>query len=488
MTTTDLGAEEILAQTANWDEKSKERFMQEFTRQRDSKIELWYCDRPPKLRRNALGELEYFGCDGKPHAGYPYRHARAKQWPPPGSLEWRLWLVISGRGWGKTRVGANWIRAISERVERSAMIGRRGVDVRGTMVEGDSGLIKVCEAAQVGYEWLPSKKEFTFTKTGAKVFGYSAEEPDSLRGPQHGAGWWDEPAHMPLLAECWSNYKFGLRLKGLPGGTKTLATSTPLPIDWLREQIALDSTFVTRGHTFENEDNLDPESVEDMRREYDGTRKGRQELYGEIIEDVEGALWNLEMFDYEVVPLSGWDRIVIGVDPAGTANRRSDKTGIIVCASKAGHYWVLEDKSGRYTPAQWSAIIVSLYVKWEADAVVVERNFGADMVTEVMRHATEESGEVVRVLETTATRSKQLRAEPVVGLYEQHRVHHVKGLADAEKEMTTWVPGTGDSPNAVDALVWAITELAKLGGGPASWSKPRGKITPRSRGGLPWSR
>jgi len=486
---TSLSADEILAETANWDDKAKERFVQEMKRRQDSKIELWYCDRPPRLRKNFLGELEYVGCDGEPHEGFPYKHARAKQWPPPNSLMWRLWLVISGRGWGKTRVGANWTRKVSERVERSAMIGRRGVDVRGTMVEGDSGLIKVCEAAQIGYEWFPSKKEFHFAN-GHIVYGYSAEEPDSLRGPQHGAGWWDEPAHMPLLAECWSNYKFGLRLPGMPGGTKTLATSTPLPLEWLREQMALPTTFITRGATFENESNLDPESVADMRREYEGTRKGRQELYGEIIDDVEGALWNLEMFDYETVPLSGWDRIVIGVDPAGTANRRSDKTGIIVCARKGNHYWVLEDASGRFTPAQWSAKIISLYVKWQADAVVVERNFGADMVTDVMRHATEESGETVRVLETTATRSKQLRAEPVVGLYEQKRVHHIKGLADAEKEMTTWVPGTGDSPNAVDALVWAITELAKLGGGPASWAKPKGRLPnrtdPRSR--LPWNR
>ena len=466
----------------NWAPADKERFMQELTRRRDSKVRLWYCDRVPKLTRNSFGELEYVGCDGEPHEHFPYKHARAKQWPPPGSLGWRLWLVISGRGWGKTLVGANWIRKVSEKVERTAMIGRRGVDVRGTMVEGDSGLIKVCEAAQIGYEWLPSKKEFTFAN-GHKVFGYSAEEPDSLRGPQHGAGWWDEPAHMPLLTECWGNYKFGLRLKGMPGGTKTLATSTPLPIDWLDEQMALDSTFVTRGSTFENESNLDPDSVADMRREYEGTRKGRQELHGEIIRTVEGALWNLEMLRYDTIPLVGFDRIVIGVDPAGTANRKSDKTGIVVVGKMGDDYWVLEDKSGRYSPREWGALCVSLYIKWEADCIVVERNFGADMVTEVMRHATEESGELVRVKETTATRSKQLRAEPVVMLYEQKHVSHLHGLADLEKEMTTWVPGKGDSPNGVDALVWAITDLAKIGGGPASWSRPKGKITKQNAPG-----
>lgn len=482
-------AAELRARTAKWDDAAKARLVQTVKQRQDANIQLWYCDRPPHLRRNFLGELEYAGCDGQPHEGFPYKHARAKQWPPPNSLGWRLWLVMSGRGWGKTRVGANWLRKVSEKVERTAMVGRRGVDVRGTMVEGDSGLIKVCEAAQIGYEWFPSKKEFHFAN-GHIVYGYSAEEPDSLRGPQHGAGWWDEPAHMPLLSDCWSNYKFGLRLPGMPGGTKTLATSTPLPIDWLDEQMELETTFVTRGSTFENEDNLDPDSVSDMRKEFEGTTKGRQELHGEIIRTVEGALWNVDMLRYDTVPLSGWDRIVIGVDPAGTANRRSDKTGIVVVAKKGDYYWVLEDKSGKYSPKAWGALVVSLYVKWEADCVVVERNFGADMVGEVLRHATEESGELVRVKETTATRSKQLRAEPIVMLYEQKRVSHVHGLTDMEKEMTTWVPGKGDSPNAVDALVWAVTDLAKLGGGPAAWAKPKGRLPNRNdpRRGLPWSR
>lgn len=468
----------------NWSDADKQRFMDELARRRDSQKRVWFCDRPPRLVRNAFGELEYVGCDGEPHEHFPYKHARAKQWPPPSTLAWRLWLVMSGRGWGKTATGANWLRKVSEKVERTAMVGRRGVDVRGTMVEGDSGLIKVCEAAQIGYEWYPSKKEFHFAN-GHIAYGYSAEEPDSLRGPQHGAGWWDEPAHMPLLTEAWGNYKFGLRLPGLPGGTKTLATSTPLPIDWLDEQIALDSTFVTRGSTFENESNLDPDSVADMRREFEGTRKGRQELHGEILRDVEGALWNLDMFTYPLIALNGFDRIVIAIDPAGTANRKSDQTGIVVAGKKGDEYWVLEDLSGKYSPAEWSDKAIKAYHRWEADAVIAEKNYGGDMVSEVIRHAIERSGdEAVRVIVTTATRSKQLRAEPVVGLYEQTRVHHVKGLELLEKEMTTWVPGKGDSPNRVDAMVWAITELAKLGGGPAAWKAPMGKLnrnnTPRN--------
>lgn len=472
----EIHARDVPELTDKWPEKDKERLVQEFKRRQDAKIQLWYCDRIPHLGTNPFtGRPEWVGCDGRPHAGYPYKHARAKQWPPPGKL-WLLWLVMSGRGWGKTRTGANWIRKVSEKVARSAIVGRRGVDVRATMVEGDSGLIAVCEAAQIPYEWLPSKREFRFSN-GHTVYGYSAEEPDSLRGPQHGAGWWDEPAHMPLLEDCWSNYEFGLRLPGMPGGAKTLATSTPLPLDWLDQQIELDTTFITTGSMYENEDNLDPASVKRMRDRYEGTRLGRQELHGEILRDVIGALWNIDMLRYEAIPLSGFDRIVVGVDPAGTANRRSDKTGIVVAAKVGDHYYVLEDKTGKYSPGEWSKIVIDLYRKWDADAVVAEKNFGGDMVAEVIRHAIEASeDEAVRVIPTTATRSKQLRAEPVVGLYEQKRVHHLRGLADLEKEMTTWVPGKGDSPNAVDALVWAITELAKLGGGPGSWMVPKGKL------------
>lgn len=490
---TTIEAKDILEQTANWTEKDKARFMDELARRRDSQRRLWFCDRPPVLQRNSFGEMEYVGCDGEPHEHFPYKHARAKQWPPPNSIGWRLWLVMSGRGWGKTATGANWIRKISEKVERTALIGRRGVDVRGTMVEGDSGLIKVCEAAQIGYEWFSSKKEFHFAN-GHIAYGYSAEEPDSLRGPQHGAGWWDEPAHMPLLTECWMNYKMGLRLPGLPGGTKTLATSTPLPIDWLKERIDEETTFVTAGSTFENEDNLDEASVEDLRKEWEGTRLGRQELYGEIVEDVEGALWSTDMILYELVPLIGFDRIVVAIDPAGTANRKSDETGIVVAGKIGDEYWVLEDLSGKYSPGVWSATAIRAYRKWQADAVIAEKNYGGDMVAEVIRHAIEadEDGEPVRVLVTTATRSKQIRAEPVVGLYEQKRVKHLRGaLEKLEKEMTTWVPGKGDSPNRLDAMVWAVIELAKLGSRAGSVAIPTNRKLKRADTNtrrLPWSR
>lgn len=484
---------EVLERAQNWDPKAKKRLIEEVKRRESLDIQLWYCDRKPKLGRHPItGRIEWHGCDGKPHEGFPYRHARAKQWPPPG-MSWRLWLVMSGRGWGKTRTGANWIRAVSTRVERSAMIGRRGVDVRATMIEGDSGLIKVCEAAQIAYDWQPSKREFTFAN-GHKVFGYSAEEPDSLRGPQHGAGWWDEPAHMPLLTECWMNYKMGLRLPGLPGGTKTLATSTPLPIDWLKERIDEETTFVTAGSTFENEDNLDEASVEDLRKEWEGTRLGRQELYGEIVEDVEGALWSTDMILYELVPLIGFDRIVVAIDPAGTANRKSDETGIVVAGKIGDEYWVLEDLSGKYSPGVWSATAIRAYRKWQADAVIAEKNYGGDMVAEVIRHAIEadEDGEPVRVLVTTATRSKQIRAEPVVGLYEQKRVKHLRGaLEKLEKEMTTWVPGKGDSPNRLDAMVWAVIELAKLGSRAGSVAIPTNRKLKRADNNtrrLPWSR
>jgi phage terminase large subunit-like protein len=192
-----------------------------------------------------------------------------------------------------------------------------------------------------------------------------------------------------------------------------------------------------------------------------------------------------------VIPLIGFDRIVIAIDPAGTANRKSDETGIVVAAKIGDEYWVLEDLSGKFSPGVWSATAIRAYRKWGADAIVAEKNYGGDMVAEVIRHAIENDGDdAVRVLVTTATRSKQLRAEPVVGLYEQKRVKHIKGLGLLEKEMTTWIPGKGDSPNRIDAMVWAVIELAKLGSRAGSVAIPTNRKLKRAdtTRRLPWNR
>jgi len=439
-----------------WTPEAQEQALAMLQQQRDGK-RVWYCKRGRD-------------CDGKAHEGVPYSHARSDQWPPPG-LDWFVWLVISGRGAGKTRTGAEWLRKMSEKVERAAMIGRRGTDVRQTMVEGDSGLIKVCERAQVPYEWSPSKREFTF-HNGAKVFGYSGEEPDSLRGPQHGIAWLDEPAHIAQINEVWDNLLMGLRLDGVPGGSKVLCTSTPLPTKWLKALIVDPLTRVVRVSTYANLDNLDPNFRRTVISRYEGTRIGRQELHGEVLADVEGALWNFDMIVPNRIPqierledlIPTMERIVVGVDPAGTSKARSDETGIVVAGKRGRDLYVLVDASGKYTPSGWAKKAVDLYDHWQADAIIAENNYGGEMVrsTLINEQAT------VRVKEVNSRRGKLIRAEPIVSLYEQNLVHHALTLAAVseglEEQMTEWVPGKGDSPDRVDALVHALTELADQSG------------------------
>jgi phage terminase large subunit-like protein len=377
-------------------------------------------------------------------------------------------MIMSGRGSGKTRTGSEWTRTISNRVERIALIGRRGVDVRATMIEGESGLIYACERAGVEYEWEPSKKEFHFLKGGeiySTAYGFSAEEPASLRGPQFGAAWLDEPAHMDLIDEVWSNLLYGLRLPGLPGGAKALLTTTPLPTPWVKKLWKDELTARVRVSTSVNEDNLDEGYIRRVILPKRGTREGRQELEGMILEDVEGALWTMKMIHHEPMDFSidQMTRIVVYIDPAGSKNKRSDETGIVVAGIVGGTCWVLEDATGKYTPNGWALKAIELYQKYHADAIGAEHNFGGDMVRTTIENALKEKGEFARIIVSRAMKSKKSRAEPVVGLYEQGRVLHLQGaeLADLEEEMTTWIPGKGDSPNRVDAMVWAITELAK---------------------------
>lgn len=364
---------------------------------------------------------------------------------------------------GKTRTGSEWLRKISGRVGRMAMVGRRGVDVRATLVEGDSGLIKTCENAGIGFDWQPSKREFTFMN-GAKVYGYSGEEPDSLRGPQHGALWVDEPAHMPLIQDVWDNALLGLRLPGLPGGAKALVTTTPLPTMWVKNLVKDPGTRVVRTSTYANLDNLDPAFRARILGKYEGTRLGRQELHGEILEDVVGALWHdymLQVSDHEPADL---ERIVVGIDPAGSVNPKSDETGIVVAGKIGTEYHVLDDFSDKYSPNAWAERAIKAYQFYQADAIVAEKNYGGDMVRTTIENVAKHLGETVRVVVATAMRGKKLRAEPIVALYEQKRVYHQRGLQELETEMCGWVPGVGDSPNRVDALVWAMTELEHHGG------------------------
>lgn len=455
--------QELLRLSENWPEEAKARVLDMAHRLLEGDLRAWYC---------TVGR----SCNGKPHKGFEYPHARGDQWPPPGT-DWFVWFLMGGRGSGKTRTGAEYARRMADRVGRMALIAPTGADVRDTMIEGESGLQMVCAMAGQKLKWEPSKRRITF-ESGAIATTFSGEEPDRLRGPQFGFAWLDEPAHMPLIDDVWDNLLFGLRLGSRPHIT---LTSTPLPTKWVKAREAEDDVRVVRVSTYENVDNLAPSFLRKMREKYEGTRKGRQELHGEVLSDVDGALWNVEILQYETVPIGDLERIIVAIDPAGTNSRRSDETGIIVVGVRGRNYYVLADYSGKYSPNGWAERASRAYEEFDADAILAEKNYGGDMVKSTI----ENTGFDGRVLVVSAMRSKALRAEPVVGKYEQARVFHFPGLAKLEDEMLTWVPGKGDSPNRVDALVWAITELSKESG-VAGFATPVGSTLGRKplRGGF----
>lgn len=422
----------------NWSPADKERFVEEIKRRTEGERRVWYCKNPGRK------------CNGQPHDGYPYPHARGDQWPPVGA-DWFLWFLMGGRGSGKTRSGAEYTRAVTQRVGFLALIGATSTDIRETMVEGESGLVRVFEKAGEKIHYEPSKRRITFP-SGARANLFSAEEPDRLRGPQHEYFWGDEPAHWPLAQDVWDQLLFGLRLGKRPHG---LFTSTPLPSKFVKERAKDPKTRVVRASTFANLSNLAPTFRETILERFEGTRLGRQELEGEILGDVEGALWSEGNLIRSSMGREDFERIVVAIDPAGTANKRSDETGIVVVAKKGRLGYVLEDRSGKYSPQGWAEEADRMYRVWKADAIVAEKNFGGDMVKTTI----ESTDTHARIIITTAARSKELRAEPIVALYEQGRVFHNGKFPELEDEMLTWVPGQGKSPNRVDALVWGLTEL-----------------------------
>lgn len=434
---------ELLAFAENWPPDVRAQASEALEAIRNGERRAWYC--------TTYGRK----CNGKPHAGYPYNHARGDQWPPPGT-DWRRWFLSGGRGSGKTRTGSEYTCVMSEKVSRIALVAPTGADVRDTMVEGVSGLMMVAAMRGWKLDYEPSKRRITFP-SGCIATTFSAEQPARLRGPQHGFAWLDEPAHMPLIEEVWSNLRFGLRLGSRP---HVVLTSTPLPTKWVKKVQAHRLTKVVRVSTFDNADNLSDDFLEEVREEYEGTRLGLQELYGRVLEDVIGALWRADWIIREPIEYEKLERIVVAIDPAGTANRRSDETGIVVAGKLGKNYWVLHDSSGKYSPQAWATEALRLYDLYGADAIVAEKNFGGDMVKEVLSRAVGTGKEAPRFIIKTASRAKHVRAEPIVALYERNQVFHTGNLADLEDEMLTWVPGTGDSPNRVDALVWALAELS----------------------------
>lgn len=398
--------------------------------------------------------------------------ARDEQLPP--AEPWSHWLIWAGRGWGKTRTGAETVRVWKNSTGRIALVGRTLSDAMEVMVEGESGILNISPRWDRPKFIRSRLRPRLVWSNGAKAYVYSSKNPDSLRGPQHAAYWADELASWYYLDETWENLMFGLRLGKAPRG---VITTTPRPIPFLKaikktlqkggdKRLRYSESFdayVTSGWTYDNLPNLAPTFRRTVLERYEGTRKGRQEIYGELLEDVEGALWNRDMIEtnrIKIRDLPDLERIVVAIDPPGSKSR--GVAGLVVegrCRIKGRvHLYTLEDASGKFSPAEWSARAISAYERWSADRIIAERNYGGDMVEHTIRTA--DGGGDVPVTVINATRGKEIRAEPVRGLGEQGRDHMVGQLPELEDEMCTWTPEESWSPNRLDAKVWASTALA----------------------------
>lgn len=382
------------------------------------------------------------------------QRGRHDQHAPAGS--WRTWLILAGRGWGKTRTGAEWVREQVTRhgARRVALVARTAADVRDVIVEGESGILAISPNGERPL-WEPSRRRLTWPN-GAIATTYSADVPDQLRGPQHDRAWADELAAWQY-PDAWTQLLLGLRLGDDP---RVVVTTTPRPTPIIRSLLSAPTTHVTRGRTLDNAANLAPQFLDAIVRQYEGTRLGRQELDGEILDDNPGALWKRSQIDAaRVAKAPDLRRIVVGVDPAVSANAQSDETGIIAAGvGFDGRFYVLDDASGRYSPDQWASRVAALYRSTKADRIVVEVNQGGDLVTSTLRT-------VDRTLPITtvhAKRGKALRAEPIAALYEQGRVSHCGALPTLEDQMTAWDPSSdAASPDRIDALVYALAALSE---------------------------
>jgi phage terminase large subunit-like protein len=360
---------------------------------------------------------------------------------------------------------------MSGRYGSGAIVGSTAADVRDIQVEGESGLLNVGNPA-LRPKYEPSKRRLTWPN-GAVASTFSGDEPDTLRGPNRGTAWVDELAKYRYAQETWDNLEMVLRTGSDP---RVCITTTPRPTPLIRMLMKDPDTVITRGSTDENRGNLAPAFVERIYRRYEGTRLGRQELEAELLDDAPGSLWKRVQLD--ALRVRRWpelQRIVVGVDPQGKKSERElsaiqemggegqHATGIVVVGRAVdGHLYVLDDRTINGLPPEWALAAVNAYRRWEADRLVVEINHGGDMVT----HTIGTVDATVPMRKVTASRGKWVRAEPVAMLYEQGRVHHVGSFAELEDEQCSFTPDGlvgGGSPNRVDALVWAITDLALSG-------------------------
>lgn len=395
--------------------------------------------------------------------------ARPNQIAPAGN--WLTWVILAGRGFGKTRCGSEWVRSMvcgptplaRGKATRVALVAETAADARDVMVEGQSGILGVHpKAFRPIYE--PSKRRLTWPN-GASATLFNATEPDQLRGPQHDLGWCDELAKWRYAQETWDMLQFGLRIGDMP---QQLITTTPRPIVLLKKIMADSRTVTTHGSTYENSDNLAKPFLDNIKAKYEGTRLGRQELDAEVLDDVPGSLWNREMLDKHRRKrgdkLPDMQRVVVAIDPAGKSQETAvsegtAETGIVVAGLGVdGRGYLLDDQTCSLSPNGWARRAVAAYDLYSADAIVVETNQGGDMVKMAVRSVRDS----ISVIEVHASRGKVTRAEPIAALYEQGRISHVGTFAELEDQQVLFTPlgiageTTGDR---VDALVWAFTQL-----------------------------
>jgi len=393
---------------------------------------------------------------------------------------WAIWAIIAGRGFGKTRTGAEWVRRnmcgdtplTGGSVRHMALIAETAADARDVMVGYGKGPDEASGILQVHPKdfrpiYVQSNRALTWPN-GAVATLYNGTEPDQLRGPQHGGAWCDELAKWRYAQEAWDQLEFGMRIGENP---RTVITTTPRPIKLLKDILAEPTTIMTHGSTEENAGNLSAKFIKRVVEKYAGTRLGRQELGAEILDDTPGALWSRACIDQTRVrprDVPDLDRIAVAIDPAVSTNEDSNETGI-VCGGKTrgpdgeDHYYILEDASAVYTPVEWATESIALYRGKMADRVVAEVNNGGDMVESTLRNVDPS----VSYRAVHASRGKAIRAEPISALYEKKRVHHVGSFAALEDQMCAFTSDfdrktAGYSPDRMDALVWLLTELSSV--------------------------
>jgi len=445
-------------------------------------------DLPPEKAKDLLSKLSVKQAK---ELKYDWQFWGRPEQMAPANKDWNVWFINAGRGFGKTRAGVEWVREqVKQGHKRIAAVASTNSDIERVMVKGESGFLNCCfsgdkthKGIPMGFpEWSPTKRSLVW-ENGAKVEFYSAEEPERLRGPQFSAAWCDELAAWNKDQDTWDMLQFCLRLGKHP---RICVTTTPKPTKLVRTILKSPKVVITSGSTFDNSANLAGTYLEAVKAQYEGTRLGKQELYAEVLEESEGALWTTDTLDacqIDRKDLPYLNRIVVAIDPAVTSNAESDMTGIVVAGVDVnGKGYILGDYTEKLSPQGWASKAIQLYHQFEADRIVAEVNQGGDMVKTTI-HGEDDT---IPFKAVRASRGKYARAEPISALYERKLVHHVRNpedgsnLEELETQMRTWSPlGSIGSPDRLDAMVWALSDLMLNG-----YAKPQLKLAYSNAKGL----